>query len=112
MFSDLIHDDTRVHFFRTPVERAEILAPFLFFDSDPIATSVNGSLTWIVNGISYSDDYPFSQYEDLGDKSDVRVEPKLSRPHKRVSYARDAVKLTGARTPWEDILQDGGIPRR
>ena len=38
-FSDLIATDTRVHYFRTPLERVEHIAPFLFPDTDPYAVS-------------------------------------------------------------------------
>ena len=47
----------------------------------------------------------------------VRLALRLA--NRRVEAARRAqgatsggVKLTGAGTPWADILQDGGIPRR
>jgi uncharacterized membrane protein YbhN (UPF0104 family) len=35
LFSTLITDDTRVHFYRTPIERLERVAPFLYYDTNP-----------------------------------------------------------------------------
>jgi uncharacterized membrane protein (UPF0182 family) len=33
LFSDLITDQTRVHFYRRPLERLERIAPFLYYDA-------------------------------------------------------------------------------
>ncbi|MFT7583440.1 MAG: uncharacterized membrane protein (UPF0182 family), partial [Myxococcota bacterium] len=75
VFSGLIGDDTRVHYFRTPVERLERIAPFLYYDTDPLAFATDdGRIKWLVNGISWSDRYPYSQFQHLGDKSDRRTQ--------------------------------------
>jgi uncharacterized protein len=92
MFSDLIVDDTRVHYFRTPLERLEHVAPFLHLDTDPYAVAGEENLTWMVNGMTYTDKYPYSAMGDLGDKSDRRT--PTPREVKRVNYVQDAVKAT------------------
>ncbi|MHC4670113.1 MAG: UPF0182 family protein, partial [Planctomycetota bacterium] len=93
VFSELIDDDTRVHYYRTPIERLERVAPFLYYDTDPFAVVTNGGITWMVNGMTYADRYPYSQFQDLGDKSDTRS-PFRRRAHVRMNYVRDAVKAT------------------
>ena len=92
VFSRLIVDETRVHYYRTPVERVARLAPFLFLDSDPYAVAIDGGILWLVNGMTTTDRYPNSQLERLGDKSDERG--PLPRPWVETNYARDAVKIT------------------
>ncbi|MHC4133520.1 MAG: UPF0182 family protein [Planctomycetota bacterium] len=93
VFSDLIDEDTRVHYYRTPIERLQRVAPFLYYDTDPFAVVAGGNITWMVNGMTWADAYPYSSYQDLGDKSDTRS-PYGRVPHVRMNYVRDAVKAT------------------
>lgn len=91
-FSNLITDETRVHYFRTPLERLEHLAPFLYLDTDPYAVAADGGVTWMINGMTTTDRYPYSMHQDIGDKSDERS--PTSRPHRKVNYVADSVKAT------------------
>ncbi|TDJ49777.1 MAG: hypothetical protein E2O48_00265 [Gemmatimonadetes bacterium] len=92
VFSRLIGPETRVHYRRTPLERVEWVAPFLYYDTDPYAVAVNGGIVWIVNALTSTDRYPYAKREWLGDKSDERS--PFPRPHRRANYVRDAVKAT------------------
>jgi uncharacterized membrane protein (UPF0182 family) len=92
VFSELIKDNTRVHYFRTPVDRLARVAPFLFYDSNPYAVAVDGRIVWIVNGMTTSDRYPYSYPEELGDKSDERS--PFPRPTRMANYIEDSVKAT------------------
>ncbi len=92
VFSQLIEDDTRIHYYRTPLERVGGVAPFLHLDSDPYAVVVDGGIRWIVNGMTYTDRYPYSQMHDLGDKSDERA--PIPQDPVKANYVRDAVKAT------------------
>jgi uncharacterized membrane protein (UPF0182 family) len=92
VFSDLIKPNTRVHYFRTPVDRLARVAPFLFYDSNPYAVAVDGRIVWIVNAMTTSDRYPYSLIEELGDKSDERS--PFPRPTRWINYVEDSVKAT------------------
>lgn len=92
VFSGLIKDTTRVHYYRTPVERLDRAAKFLFFDSNPYAVTVDGGIVWIVNAMTTTDRYPYSFPEELGDKSDERS--AFPRPERLVNYVEDSVKAT------------------
>ena len=92
VFSDLIDEETRVHYYRTPLQRLRRVAPFLYYDSDPYAVAADDRIVWLVNGMTYADSYPYSQLQELGDKSDVRT--PWPQPHVPVNYVRDAVKAT------------------
>jgi uncharacterized protein len=92
VFSNMINDTSRVHYFRTPLERLQKVAPFLYFDTDPYAVTTGERITWMANGLTTSDRYPYSAYADLGDKSDRRS-PTSGDPV-RVNYAADSVKAT------------------
>jgi uncharacterized membrane protein (UPF0182 family) len=92
VFSDLVTDTSRVHYFRSPLERVETIAPFLYLDSDPFAVAADGRISWLVNGLTTSDRYPYSAAAELGDKADRRT--PLVRPTRVANYARDSVKVT------------------
>ncbi|MDQ2870955.1 MAG: UPF0182 family protein [Acidobacteriota bacterium] len=92
VFSDLIKDDTRAHYFRTPIDRLDRVAPFLFYDSNPYAVNVDGRIVWIANAMTTTDRYPYSYPEELGDKSDERS--PFPRPTRMVNYIEDSVKAT------------------
>lgn len=91
VFSELITEETRVHYYRTPLERVERVAPFLYFDTNAFAYAADDGIHWQVNGLTTSDKYPYSRREALGDKSDVRT--PQTRPARRVNYVRDSVKV-------------------
>lgn len=94
-FSGLITDETTVHFFRSPLERIERVAPFLYLDSNPYAVVADRRIMWLVNGMTTSDMYPYSYYQDLGDKSDERAfEKHRKNKLRRVNYVEDAVKVS------------------
>ena len=93
LFSEFIDTSrTRVHVFRTPIQRASLLAPFLFLDSNNYAFIADGRVLWMLNGLTTSDRYPYSFREALGDKADERSVEKF--PERIVNYAEDSVKVT------------------
>jgi len=92
LFSDLITDDTRVHFYRRPIERLQRVAPYLFYDTNIYAVAAEGRITWMVNGMSISDKFPYARYSELGDKSDERS--PFPGDNKWVNYVEDSVKAT------------------
>jgi hypothetical protein len=92
IFSELITSETRLHYFRQPLQRLQHVAPFLYLEANPYATIVDGEITWLVNAMTTSDQYPYSIHEDLGDKS-VSRSPDLIDTW-RVNYVEDSVKAT------------------
>ena len=90
IFSDLIKDDTRVHFYRTPLERVQKVAPFLYYDTNITAIANEGKLKWMINALTTTDRYPYSAYGDLGDKSHDTT--PFAREWRKVNWVRDSVK--------------------
>jgi len=93
LFSEFVdHDRTRVHFFRTPLQRVATVAPFLFLDSNVFAFVADSKVLWMINGLTTTDAYPYSFREQLGDKADERgVERTAERT---INYGEDSVKVT------------------
>lgn len=83
---------TRVHIRRTPIARIRAIAPFLFLDTNNYAFIANKRVLWMVNGLTTSDQYPYSFPEILGDKADERAVEEF--PQRVINYAEDSVKVT------------------
>ncbi len=62
LFSGDITNDSRVLYYRHIKERARRALPFLRFDRDPyMVLADDGTLQWILDGYTVSDDYPYAQ---------------------------------------------------
>jgi uncharacterized membrane protein (UPF0182 family) len=93
LFSRFIDGErTRVHFYRTPVQRVRKIAPFVFLDTNVYAFLAGGRTLWMVNGLTTTKNYPYSFRETLGDKAEERAVEPL--PERVVNYAEDSVKIT------------------
>jgi uncharacterized membrane protein (UPF0182 family) len=78
-FSDDVNAQSRLLMRRNVRDRVAALAPFLTFDQDPyIVVGDDGRLSWIMDGFTSSDGYPYSTHYSLGDQS--------------VNYMRNSVK--------------------
>jgi uncharacterized membrane protein (UPF0182 family) len=83
LISGQITDKSRILLTRDIRARVEKLAPFLSFDNDPYPVVAGGKITWVLDGYTTSDQYPYSQqFSGSGG---------LSGDH---NYARNSVKVT------------------
>ena len=65
-FSDDVTDQRRLLMRRSLRDRVETLAPFLTFDTDPyIVLGENGRLSWVMDGFTSSDYYPYSAHRNV-----------------------------------------------
>ncbi len=79
-FSDDINAESRLLMRRTVRERAAALAPFLTFYQDPyIVLGDDGRLSWILDGFTQSDTYPYSTHYGVDGQA--------------VNYMRNSVKV-------------------
>ena len=83
---------TRIHINRTPLSRAQAIAPFLFLDSNTFAFVADRKVLWMINGLTTTSEYPYAFREVLGDKSDERAVEEF--PERVINYAEDSVKIT------------------
>ena len=62
LFSGDMTNETRVLYNRTIMDRAKKALPFLFFDRDPyLVIAGDGTLKWILDAYTATDDYPYAQ---------------------------------------------------
>jgi len=79
-FSDDVNQDSRLLMRRNLRDRVSTLAPFLTYDPDPyIVLGDDGRLSWIMDGFTLSDSYPYSTHYRLG--NDL------------INYMRNSVKV-------------------
>jgi hypothetical protein len=79
-FSDDVTSDSRLLMRRNLTDRVTTLAPFLTYDPDPyIVLGDDGRLSWIMDGFTVSDTYPYSTHYRLDNNS--------------INYMRNSVKV-------------------
>lgn len=76
LFSDYIESRSRILIHRSVLERAQLLAQWVDFDEKPYPAIVDGRLLWILDGLTSSDHFPYSQRENGN------------------NYVRESVKVT------------------
>jgi uncharacterized membrane protein (UPF0182 family) len=95
LFNNSINDNSKIMYVRDPSERVQAVAPWLTPDSDPYPAVVDGRITWIVDGYTTLQHYPYAQSMSLGQATTDALQP-LQRPDldRNVSYLRNSVKAT------------------
>jgi uncharacterized membrane protein (UPF0182 family) len=79
-FSDDVSKDSRLLMRRNVRDRVSELAPFLTYDPDPyIVLGNDGRLSWVMDGFTISDSYPYSSHYRLDRNS--------------INYMRNSVKV-------------------
>jgi uncharacterized protein len=79
-FSDDVNTQSRLLMRRNVRDRVTTLAPFLTYDPDPyIVVGEDGRLSWVMDGFTTSDQYPYASHYRLGDDS--------------INYLRNSVKV-------------------
>src|SRR5215203_5661345 len=66
LLSGEVNDESKVLYVRDPRERGEKAAPFLQVDGDPYPAVIDGKVTWILDGYTTSDAYPYAESMELG----------------------------------------------
>ncbi|MFI5282748.1 MAG: UPF0182 family protein [Candidatus Dormibacterales bacterium] len=84
LVSSQITDKTLILYNRNIINRAQELAPFLTFDSDPYPVIVNGKMYWILDAYTTGSTYPYSQ--------STSFQPASANPA-TVNYVRNSVKV-------------------
>lgn len=111
LFNSAIGDDSRIIFNRNPRDRVEAVAPWLTVDGDPYPAVVDGRITWIVDGYTTLDNYPYARRTALGEATNDSLPGVAQQPDREISYIRNSVKATvdaydGSVTLYEMDKQD------
>jgi uncharacterized protein len=84
LVSSQVTDQTQMLYRRNVLARAQELAPFLTFDSDPYVVIVDGRTYWILDAYTTGSTYPYSQT--------VSFQQNGSNPTD-INYVRNSVKV-------------------
>ncbi|WP_245691840.1 UPF0182 family protein [Geodermatophilus telluris] len=96
LLSGAVNDASKVLYVRDPRERVEKAAPFLQVDGDPYPAVVGGRVTWILDGYTTSDAYPYSERMELGEAAQDALtgQGTTALPNEQFNYIRNSVKAT------------------
>ncbi|MEU1393079.1 MULTISPECIES: UPF0182 family protein [unclassified Nonomuraea] len=97
LLSGDVNDNSKILYVRNPRERVEKVAPFLTLDGNAYPAIVDGRITWILDGYTTSNAYPYSQSESLGDMTrDLATDRRVvaQQPQDEINYIRNSVKAT------------------
>lgn len=98
LLSDAVNDQSRILYDRTPRQRVQKVAPFLTLDGDPYPAVINGRITWIIDGYTTSDRYPYSALENLdqvtSDSLTAGSQSVANLQAQQINYMRNSVKAT------------------
>lgn len=97
LISGLIGKNTKIIYFSQIQQRLSMAAPFIDWDTDPYpVVGNNGHVYWVADGYTTTDMYPYSEQEDLTDRT-TRTEAGIGQIASipgQENYVRDAVKAT------------------
>ncbi|MFM2215179.1 MAG: hypothetical protein RJA88_548 [Actinomycetota bacterium] len=98
LLSNLINEDSKILFNRSPRERVAKVAPWLTLDGDPYPAVVDGKITWIIDGYTTSAGYPYSQSTSLATATNDALTSNsasiTAQANRTVNYIRNSVKAT------------------
>jgi uncharacterized membrane protein (UPF0182 family) len=95
LFNGSINENSKIMYIRDPADRVNQVAPWLTLDGDPYPAVVNGKITWIVDGYTTLENYPYAERTSLGEVTADTLTGGVRRlPNKTVSYLRNSVKAT------------------
>lgn len=96
LLSGAINANSRLIYIRDPRQMVEKAAPFLKVDGDPYPAIVDGRITWILDGYTTSDGYPYAKRETLGEvtQDSLTGHGTAGQPNQQVNYIRNSVKAT------------------
>ena len=83
LFSNLITSDSKILLNRNILDRAEKIAPFLTYDTDPYLVIHDGGLIWVLDAYTSTDKYPYA----------AKVSNRQSIFYGQ-NYIRNSVKVT------------------
>ena len=96
ILSGAVNDESRVMYVRDPLDRVEKAAPFLTVDGDPYPAVVDGRVTWILDGYTTSDAFPYAEQMQLGEATTDALTGTgtTALPDETFNYVRNSVKAT------------------
>jgi uncharacterized membrane protein (UPF0182 family) len=95
VLNDAASGGSRIIFNRDPRERAQKVAPFLTFDTDPYPVVSQGRIVWMLDGYTTMSNYPYAEHKPLADiTTDSLSDSTGTQREATINYIRNSVKVT------------------
>ena len=97
LFSSGVNSESQLLYIRNPSDRVKKVAPFLKLDGDPYPALVKGRITWIVDGYTTTDGFPYAARTSLSSATTDTATQQASNVRTvqgQVNYIRNSVKAT------------------
>jgi uncharacterized protein len=94
LLSDAINPESQVLYNRNPLERVQLVAPYLTLDTEAYPAVVDGRVKWIIEGYTTSANYPYSSIESF---NAAIIDSSTERGRfgsGNINYIRNSVKAT------------------
>ena len=94
LLSDAINSESQVLYNRNPIERVQLVAPYLTLDTEAYPAVVDGRVKWIIEGYTTSANYPYSSIESF---NAAIIDSSTERGRfgsGNINYIRNSVKAT------------------
>ncbi len=92
--SEGVSNSSQILYTRSPADRVQKAAPYLTLDTDPYPAIVDGKVTWIVDGYTTSENYPYSAVQQLSNAISDTYTPAPQLALDNINYIRNSVKAT------------------
>ena len=92
--SEGVSNSSQILYTRSPADRVRKAAPYLTLDTDPYPAIVDGKVTWIVDGYTTSEKYPYSAVQQLSNAISDTYTPAPQLALDNINYIRNSVKAT------------------
>ena len=97
ILSNLVNNDSKVLYYRTPVERVQRVAPWLTLDGDPYPAIIDGRIIWMLDGYTSTNFYPYSTRTSLDTATADSLTQNTTALRAQaisINYVRNSVKAT------------------
>ena len=96
LLSNAVNSESQILYDRNPRDRVAKVAPYLTLDSSTYPAIVDGRVKWIVEGYTTSNDFPYSQQQQLASAvtDSLTNGNDFDALNGRVNYLRNSVKAT------------------
>jgi hypothetical protein len=98
ILSNLVNNESRVLYYRDPSERVKRIAPWLTLDGDPYPAVVGGRITWLLDGYTSTNSYPYATRTSLNSATADSLNQTSTalrvQAATQVNYIRNSVKAT------------------
>jgi uncharacterized membrane protein (UPF0182 family) len=94
LLSDAINPESQIIYNRNPIERVQLVAPYLTLDTEAYPAVVDGRVKWIIEGYTTSVNYPYSSIEGF---NAAIIDSSTERGRfgsGNINYIRNSVKAT------------------